>query len=210
MQSAFHGNLAYIGLAVCYYFLGKGGFASASILAGFLMLLQNLLAVIGLQLFSDRNRARHGVWFFIGKIVGNPVILSALAGIIFSVWQVLIPEVFDRALKIIGGMALPLALLVIGASLSFDLVKSHLRLGITAGLLKLLGLPALGLLLYQALGIPSGKFLPGIILLAAPTATLTYVMAGEMSGSTDLASAAVSLNTLLSAATFIFWLVLLA
>jgi predicted permease len=40
-QSAFHGNLGYIGLAVAYYFLGTEGFIRASIIAGFLMLLQN-------------------------------------------------------------------------------------------------------------------------------------------------------------------------
>ena len=45
-----------------------------------------------------------------------------------------------------------------------------------------------------------------IILLASPTATLTYIMAGEMEGSTELATAAISLNTLLSAITFVFWL----
>ena len=52
IQSSFHGNLGYIGFAVVFYLLGKEGFKSASILAGFLMLLQNFLAVIGLQVFS--------------------------------------------------------------------------------------------------------------------------------------------------------------
>ena len=49
MQSSFHGNLGYIGLAVAYYFLGTEGFVRASIIAGFLMLLQNFLAVVALQ-----------------------------------------------------------------------------------------------------------------------------------------------------------------
>ena len=53
-------------------------------------------------------------------------------------------------------------------------------------------------------------FLPGLILLACPTATIAYVMATEMKGSPDLASAAVSTNTLASCLTFILWLSLFA
>jgi hypothetical protein len=143
---------------------------------------------------------------FMKKILGNPVVLGALSGILFSMLKIPIPEIIDNSLKIIGGMALPLALLVIGASLSFSLLRSHFRLAFAAGLLKLFLLPGLGLLLYLALRIPSGQFLPGLILLASPTATITYVMASEMQGSPDLATAAVSMNTLLSAVTFVLWL----
>jgi len=206
IQSSFHGNLGYIGLAVCYYLLGEKGFTSASILAGFLMLFQNLLAVIGYQLFSGSMGKGRRVWFFIRKIGGNPVVWSALAGMAFSLFKIPIPETIDRCLTIISGMALPSALLVIGASLSFGLLRSNIRLVLAAGLLKLLALPASGVLAYLLLHIPSAQFLPGLILLASPTATITFVMAGEMNGSTDLATAAISTNTLLSALTFILWL----
>ncbi|MBW2035615.1 MAG: AEC family transporter, partial [Deltaproteobacteria bacterium] len=53
-QTCFHGNLGYIGLAVAFYFLGKDGLTRASILAGFLMLLQNFLGVLSLQVCSRR------------------------------------------------------------------------------------------------------------------------------------------------------------
>jgi predicted permease len=206
IQSSLHGNLGYIGLAVCYYLLGKKGFTSASILAGFLMLFQNLLSVIGYQLVSTGTGKGRRLWFFVKKVVGNPVIGSALAGMAFSLLEIPIPEIIDRCLTIISGMALPSALLVIGASLSFGLMRSRVRLFLAAGLLKLLVLPALGVLAYRVSGIPAERFLPGLILLAAPTATVTFVMAGEMNGSTDLATAAISMSTLLSALTFILWL----
>ncbi|MBL7101883.1 MAG: AEC family transporter [Desulfobacteraceae bacterium] len=206
IQSSFHGNLGYIGLAVCYYLLGEKGLTSASILAGFLMLFQNLLAVIGYQLVSSSMGKGRRLWFFIKKIGGNPVIGSSLAGMAFSLLKIPIPETIDRCLTIISGMALPSALLVIGASLSFGLIRAYIRLVLAAGLLKLLVLPALGVLAYRLSDIHPAQFLPGLILLAAPTATITFVMAGEMDGSTDLATAAISMITLLSALTFILWL----
>lgn len=206
IQSSLHGNLGYIGLAVCYYLLGEKGFTSASILAGFLMLFQNLLSVIGYHVTSAASGQEKRLWFFIRKIVGNPVIGSALAGMALSLFEIPIPQVIDRCLIIISGMALPCALLVIGASLSFNLMRSRIRVFLAASLLKLLVLPAIGVLAYWVSGIPANRFLPGLILLAAPTATIAFVMAGEMNGATDLATASISISTILSALTFILWL----
>jgi len=67
-------------------------------------------------------------------------------------------------------------------------------------------LPLTGLLIYRWFGLPTEQFLPGLIFLASPTATVTYVMASEMGGSPEQASAAVSMNTLISSLTFVFWL----
>ena len=206
MQSSFHGNLGYIGLAVAYYFLGTEGFVRASIIAGFLMLLQNFLAVVALQSGSVRSLVRPNLRFIASRVVGNPVILSALAGMAFSVSGVSVPLLIDRSLGILSGLALPLALLVIGASLSFEVIRVHILSALGAGMLKLIVLPAAGYFLYQWFGVAAQDYLPGLILLAAPTATLTYVMATEMKGDTELAIAAISVNTMLSAITFAMWL----
>jgi len=208
VQSSFHGNLGYIGLAVCFYFLGDLGLTRASILAGFLMLLQNLLSVIGLQAASTSHGTRQ-VLFVVKKVLLNPVIISAGAGILFSLFGLPLPVIVTRSLDIVSGMALPLALLVIGASLSFSLIRDHFSLALWTGGLKLILLPLLGWLLFKALALDPAAFAPALILLAAPTATVTYVMAGEMGGSPDLASAAVALNTILSALTYLLWLSLI-
>lgn len=206
MQSSFHGNLGYIGLAVAFYFLGTDGFVRAGIIAGFLMLLQNSLAVIALQVCSAGSLTWRDLRFMAGRVVGNPVILSALAGMAFSISGVPVPLLIDRSLKILSGLALPLALIVIGASLSFELIRLRLSKALGAGMLKLVVLPASGYFLYTWFGVAAHDYLPGLILLAAPTATLTYVMATEMGGDVELAIAAISINTMLSAITFAVWL----
>ncbi|HMA67265.1 MAG TPA: AEC family transporter [Desulfosalsimonadaceae bacterium] len=206
MQSSFHGNLGYIGLAVAYYFLGDRGLASASILAGFLMILQNFLSVFILQYYGGGKSSGGRAFAVLRKILGNPVIFSALAGILFSALEIPLHPIVTRTLNIISGMALPLALLLIGASLSLRLIRSRFFTVLISGLFKLILLPGLAFFLYRLWGLSAGVFLPGLILLAAPTATITYVMAGEMKGDTEFAVAAISTNTLLSAPTFLFWL----
>lgn len=118
IQGAAHGNLGYIGLAVAFYFLGHEGLAMAGMIAGFMMILQNMFSVVALQVYSDQALGRRGLVRLVMKILGNPVIVAVLTGIAFSLTRIPMPNVIDRILKILSGMALPMALLIIGASLS--------------------------------------------------------------------------------------------
>lgn len=206
LQTSFHGNLGYIGFAVAFYLLGDQGFTRASILAGFLMLVQNLLAVIGLQRFSERQNRKFDLGRSFKAVFGNPVILSTLAGIGYNLSGLALPVIAYRTLTIVAGMALPLALLVIGASLSFSLVRSRIRTVVASAALKLVVLPATGLALFKVFGVDMADFLPAFILLATPTATVSYVMAVELDGSPDQATAAVSMSTLLSSLSYVTWL----
>lgn len=205
IQSSFHGNLGYIGLAVAYYSLGNEGFVRAGIIAGFMMILQNFLAVVALQFNTDNSSIAESRSNVLIGILGNPVILSAIAGILFSLIGIRVPIVIGRILDILSGLALPMALLVIGASLSFELMQLRIFRILCSSFMKLILLPGLGYALYRLFNMALHDYLPGLILLATPTATITYVMAKEMEGDTDFAVAALSFSTLLSAATFSIW-----
>jgi predicted permease len=206
IQGCFHGNLGYIGLAVAFYHLGGDGLAQASILAAFIMILQNFLAVVVLQSHREHAVRGHGLADVATKIVANPVIVSAAAGIVASVAGVPIPLVVDRSLKILSGLALPMALLIIGGSLSMSMATSRLVAVTGACLVKLMVLPATGMLLFHLWGVGAPDALPAIILLASPTATIAYVMAREMGADATFAVAAITASTLMSAVTFSFWL----
>jgi predicted permease len=202
IQSAIHGNLGYIGLAVAFYYLGQSGLVRASLLAGFIMILQNLLAVIALLVHGPGADASRRYTALSGKIAGNPVILSALAGMAFSALNLSMPMVLDRSLQLISELALPMALLVIGASLSFSLIRRQTWVVIGASVVKLVLLPLIGFAGFRLTGLSPADYLPALILLACPTATIAYVMGREMNGNPDLAIAAISVTTLASAITF--------
>lgn len=206
VQTSFHGNLGYIGLAVAYYFLGDQGLARAGILAGFLMVVQNFLAVSVLQFHAEGLSPDKRIREILLKIIANPVILSAMCGILFSLSGLPMPLLLGRSLDILRGLALPLSLLLIGASLSFAQLRSRKYLLSVSAVMKLLLLPGLGFALYRLWGISPADFIPGLILLASPTATISYVMAKEMRGDADFAVAAISLTTLLSSFSLTFWL----
>jgi predicted permease len=206
VQDSFHGNLGYVGLAVAYYYLGPEGFVRAGIIVGFLMIWQNLLAVIVLQINCDATATAGGWQKVVLKILGNPIILAAMVGILISLSGLSIPTVIGRCLDILSDLALPLALLIIGGSLSFEMVRMRPAILLLAAAMKLIVQPALGYVFYRIFVLGASDYLPAIILLASPTATVAYVMAREMQGDSDLAVAAISVSTLLSALTFAFWL----
>jgi predicted permease len=206
LQCSFHGNLGYIGLAVAFYFLGNEGFTRASILAGFVMLLQNFLSVVALSRFNKEPEQKISTLSLARRVLLNPVIISAMAGMAFSLMRLDLPVILDRSLKILSGMALPLALLVIGTSISFEQMRQQLRFTALIGVLKLLLLPASGLILFHLVNLQRFEYIPALILLASPSATISYVMATEMAGDADMATAAISVTTLASAVTFTLWL----
>ena len=206
VQISFHGNLGYIGLAVAFYYLGEDGLVKASLLTGFLMIVQNLLSVLSLTFNTHQpDSARHSRTI-VRNLVGNPVILSAMAGIVCSFLKVPIPLIVQRSLDILSGLALPMALLIIGASISFQEARHRVKWVLSSSTTKLFLMPGLGYIAFRSLGFPPGEYLPGLILLASPSATISYVMAKEMKGDPDLAVIAISMSTLLSALTYTFWL----
>lgn len=210
VQASIHGNLGYMGLAVAFYALGEAGLAKAGLLASFLILAQNFLAIFVLQWCCEDRRVGLHPGYFMKNLLLSPIILACSAGILASVGSIALPRIVDNVLRILSGMALPVALLLIGASLSFKTSQRDLSAAALSSFLKLVLVPALGVLIYQWLNVDGNEILPGVILLASPTATVTYVMAREMGGQPDLATTAISVSTLLSGLTMGAWLLLLS
>lgn len=202
-QISYHGNLGYVGLAVVFYALGTGGRAEASVLAGFLILFQNIISISLFTLMPGRgNRlSMQNLW----KFLGNPIILSTILGLVFSAADIPLPGFVNSTFDIVGEMALPLALLIIGGSLT-PLTTGRLKHVTLSTTLKLLVLPFIGYTLFRILNVGTAQTLTAIILLASPSATVSYVMAAEMGGDTDMAATAVTISTAASIFTYTLWI----
>lgn len=205
IQGACHGNLGYIGLPVAFYFLGDAGLAQAGIISGFMMILQNVMSVSILQSFASGTATGEKSSVLL-KLLQNPVIVTCMVAITVSKLQLPVPEVLDRSCRMLGQLAPPAALLLIGASLTFETIQSRKLAMLCAATVKLVVLPGLGLLFFTLLGVAPADYLPALILLGTPTATIAYVMARQMQSDTDIAVGMVSTTTLLSALTLSLWL----
>lgn len=202
-QISYHGNLGYVGLAVVFYALGTGGRAEASVLAGFLILFQNIISISLFTLMPGRGKRLSTQDLY--RFLGNPIILSTVLGLFFSAAGLSLPHFVNSTFDIVGDMALPMALLIIGGSLT-QLTIGRLKHVALSTTLKLAVLPLTGYALFQVLEVGPAQTLTAVILLASPSATISYVMAAEMGGDTDMAATAVTISTAVSIVTYTLWI----
>lgn len=198
-QGAFRGNLAYIGLAIVYNAHGESGLAAAGILLGFMVPVFNFLSIVVLLWpHRDDGGKQVGVLFWTRQVGGNPLILASFAGILWSYCHLPLPEVLDRSLDILTGMALPLALLAIGGSFSLQRLRGDISKAMIATLIKIVWLPLLTACILLLLGLGGRDLAIGVIFATTPTATAAYIMAQQMRGDAELSGSIIMLTTLLS------------
>jgi malate permease and related proteins len=202
VQTTFHGNVSYIGLAVLFYTLGEGGLRKGSILIGVLILVNNALAIGILSWTSGQHK---NVFKALFSIVKNPVIVATFLGTVFLFLGIKMPTIILKSMGILANIALPMALIVIGASMTVNTIKYSFKLSTAITVSKLMLLPGLSVLFCRLFAIPYQEALPGILLLATPTATTSYILATELAGDKDLASGAITLSTLVSPITYVLW-----
>jgi hypothetical protein len=95
-------------------------------------------------------------------------------------------------------MALPLGLLGVGGSLITVKLGSGWRWPLASALIKTALSPVLGWLVGRALGLGGVEMKVLLILMACPTAIVSYTMAIEMKGDETIASGAIVLSVLTS------------
>lgn len=204
MQSAFRGNLAYIGIPVLAYSFSKNPtptsertLAAAVIVMVLTMALYNILAVIVLQASTHSPGAvdwRRSVL----SIVSNPLLLAGLIGLIVPLLQITLPSFLRRALESLGAAAVPIALMCIGGSLATTQMRGRRSWIVTAALLKVAVLPGIVFLLARLAGLEPAEQRVALVLASCPTAAAAFIMARQMGGDETLASGSIALSTLLS------------
>lgn len=207
-QGAFRGNLAFAGLPVILFSLtGRGGTGDAALEATAVLALAPVIAVYNvvavLVLLWGRHAGTDGVpahpWrrMAVG-VATNPLILSCLAGVAVAVAGIALPTWLERTASSLGQMALPIALLSIGAALSFESLRGRAAACAIGALIKVAAAPLAGLALACAMGIGGTELQIALIYLACPTAVASYVMTRQLRGDDQLAAGIVVLSTLLS------------
>lgn len=225
-QGSFRGNLAYVGLALVSNIYGPAGLSKAGVLAGFMIPFMNFFSILGLVMAQnppglsqvtlclpeatpcqsqETPYQKLRLSAFYRSIFLNSLVLASFLGLFFSFYSLRLPLVLSNTLGLLSHLALPLALLSMGGNLSFQGIKGGLGPAFLGTLLKLLGLPLIGLFILQFLGISGLDLKITILLLSCPTAAVTYIISSEFGGNLDLSASLVLLTTLISVLTIPFW-----
>ncbi|MFC6837084.1 AEC family transporter [Halomarina ordinaria] len=195
---SYHCNLGFLGLPIVAATFGGVVTAKASLVLGVGVLTQVPLTVAVFAFVTEAEADIHGA---LRDILTNPVLLALVAGLAAAAVGVTVPAVVSDGLGRVADLALPLALLAVGASLSFD--RGTVDPGTVGSVLalKMLVMPVVALATFWALSADLSTTRAGVLMLAMPTAVSTFVYATELGGDPDLASANVFATTVASVGT---------
>jgi predicted permease len=204
VQGCFRGNYAIVGLFLINSVLGHP--AKGSLIIAFAVPLYNILSIFILSVRSKTPQTvKLGTTLL--KIIKNPLIIGILCGIPFVVLRIplfKIPELkfMTTAIDYMAVSANPMALIAIGAAISFDKLKAGIRIVLTVSLFKLFIGPLLftgiAYVLRGVLNFSGDDLLVLYIMHGTPTAVSSYVMASKMNNDAALAADIVLVTSLVS------------
>lgn len=197
VQAAFRGNLTFVGLPLLLTLPDVP--RTAAILAlGPLLVAFNGFSVV--LLLASRERSDQPAWrVALRELARNPIILASLLGGSLYLLDVRLWEPLERTLGQVGRMAVPLALLSIGSALVATPLRGNLRSAVLAACFKSVVSPLIGLGLARLAQLDPGATRVVLLLLACPTAGISYTMVRELGGDEAVAAASIVISTGLSA-----------
>lgn len=191
-----YSNLGFCGYPVIEALLGPNALFCVTI---FVLFFQLFCWTYGVFLIrGESGRFRPDFHFLL-----NPCIISATLSYIIYCSGLRVPALMKECFAYVGNLTTPLAMLVLGASLSkipFKTIFGNWRLYILA-FLKLVLLPVAASLLLRPILTNDTVFCTTVVLMAMPSATNATLMSCQYGKNSTLASSGVFLLTLISIVT---------
>ncbi len=220
-QGAARGSAAVLGIAFIENIYGNSGMAPLMIISA--VPLYNIFSVVILTIGEDMgkisskntlpSKGASSMKATLKKacinIAKNPIILGILAGCLYNLSGLPIPQMLLKTVDSVSSLATPLALLVVGASFDMGHALEKFRPALVASFIKLLVLPAIFFPFAIAFGFRESELVAILIMLGSPTTVSCYIMAKNMHNDAVLTSGIIVLATLLSSVTLTFWIFLL-
>jgi len=210
--STYRSNMAFIGMPVLLYAYGSLATAKASIVIACLLPLNILFTAFFLRLLNIRDikDRKTGIKKLVIEIIIDPVLIAVIAGLIISYFSYEIPAPIFKFFEILSSLAVPLALISIGASFKFSHIKSNIKYLSMISFGKLILMPLLSLV-FSIFIFKIGNLDRDIICLlcAMPLAVATFIQSERYNSDTDFVSSALITTTLISSVTITAWLFVL-
>lgn len=203
IQGIFRSNFVLMGLPIAMNIFGKGNVGTTAALIMVIVPLYNVLAVIVLEYYRG---GKTDIKSMVRKILLNPIIVGAVAGIFVKLVGVTLPDILQQTLSAMSDATTPITLILLGASFEVKRVRDRKRSLVVVVLSRLLIVPAICLSVAALLGFRGVDFVSLLVMMAAPAAVSSYTMAESMGSDGELAGHIVIFSTLFSCFTLFLWL----
>jgi predicted permease len=190
-------NAGNMGIPLALFAFGEPGLQRGTLFYVIATLLHHSL---GLYLLCGK-----GGWVEVFRL---PLIYAAVAGLLFNVAQIRIPEPIFQPLSLLGYSVIPLMLLSLGYRLH-DLESVTWGHSVAGALIRVVGGFAAAYATVAVLGIDGINRQVILLYGSLPSAVINYVLTAKYTRNSELTASIIVLSTILSLATvpFVFWLI---
>lgn len=196
IQGIFRSNYVIFGVAVVQNMYGPKSTTTAAILSAILVPMYNFLAVVALSIFGEkRENDRKKI---ILDIIKNPLIISSVLGIIFSLLGIRLPTAVNTTVQDLAKLSTPIAFMILGGDLDFSKVKGNLKTAFVVLTIKLVILPLIMIPMVVMMGYRDADLLSGVLAYQTPVAVSSYIMAQQAGADGQLAGQLVVFSSVLS------------
>jgi len=202
IQGGFWPNNVIIGLALIMNVFGEDAVSKMVMILVFLIPLDYMLSVVALTISDRQDKRGKAMSEMIKTIALNPVIITAVAAIVFSLVRVPIPNVMIDTGNYIAAITLPLALIVVGGTMKIKHLQNTSFITLGALIMKLLVSPLIATTIGYLIGYTGIDLGIIYIIFACPTAIMSFVLAdsttphGELAGNIVLTTTIASVITI--------------
>lgn len=186
----------FIALAMAERLFGSEGLSLAALVAAILIPVTNVVVVsLMVTITQSKQHQGHILRAILHDLIRNPILISVLIGLAVNLTRMgNIPIIHDIT-EILGGAALPVVLLCIGANIRLRAMTGATVPMALAFLGKMIVFPGVVLLLAQAIGLSEIAILIAVLFGSMPTAASSYTLARQMDGDAPLMAAIVTTQT---------------
>ena len=206
IQASYRSSAALLGIAFIKNIYGDVGMAPLMIIGS--VPLYNVMAVVILS-FTNPRGAVPDRRMLAGTVMGilkNPIILGILSGMAWSLLGLKQPQIMEKTVSSLAGVATPLGLMAMGASFDLRQASRGVRAALGASAVKLVLLCAIFLPAAIYLGFRQQQLVAILVMLGSATTVSCFVMARNMGHEGVLSSSVVAITTCGSAFTLTLWL----
>ncbi|MGB8455899.1 MAG: AEC family transporter [Anaerocolumna sp.] len=203
VQGIFRSNNVLFGLTIVEsIYPGGEVLGMISVLAAFTVFIYNILVVF---LFESYRDAKMNIRKVMTGVIKNPMIIGIIVGILLLFSGIKLPDMVMDVVSDVGGIATPLALIVLGGTFTFQGINRYRSKLIVSALGKLIVIPALVLPIAVLIGFRGPELVALMALFSSPTAVASFTMSDQMGGNGELAALIIVATSICSVFTLFLW-----
>jgi len=198
-------NTVMIGIPLISLAYGQAGVVTLLTLVSVHLLVMLTITTVVLEMVSARQARLAGqggqqhmaltVLLALKGGIIHPVPMPIILGLLFAQTGLVLPEVVDRPLQLLGSAFGPVALVLVGAMLTQVQIGTHLKAALGISLLKNLALPLLVALMGLGMAGPTLNVM--IVTAALPMGANVFLFAQRYEVAQELVTASLAVSTLL-------------